>query len=293
MSNFHWNDRNIEHLVELTEVESGCWRTLRGDPNLNGRSYGGQLLAQALTAAMKDMPADREATVMQFLFLQGAMPHEPLDMRVTTLQDGKRFSSRHVRATQANGRVILDAQVTGAVAIDSPSHGTLSGAPTDELPENLAKFGDIDPELYRGIIRLGGYSEDRKPSIEFRIPDPERQFSPETMNGRFRFWMRSTQPLPEVSRIHAAAFAYMSDWWVNFCTLGLHLREVGERRLYISSLNHAIWLHRPFRADQWMHVDTQSPSSGSGRGFCVAAVHDQKGRALASVTQECLMVYAD
>lgn len=295
MSSLSWNELNIEHLLELREIEPGYWRAYRGDPNLNGRSYGGQLLAQAMTAGMKGVPDARQPTMMQSLFVQGAMPQHPLDLQVTPLQDGKRFSSRHVRASQGNGRVILDAQVTCAVALESPSHETPSGAPVGERPEELSRFADLDPALYRGLDRLGGYSEDRKPSIEFRIPDPARQFSPDAMDGRFRFWMRATHALPDDPRIHAAAFAFMSDWWVNFCTLGLHLNEVETkgRRLYISSLNHAIWLHQRFRVDRWMHVDTRSPASGSGRGFCTAAVHDREGRAVASMTQECLMVYAD
>ncbi len=293
MSHLPWNERNIEHLLALTEVEPGCWRTRHGDANLNARSYGGQLLAQALMAGMMDVPADRVATMMQFLFLQGAMPQESLDLRVTPLQEGKRFSSRHVRASQASGRVVLDAQVTCAVPLEAPSHGSASSAPAGERPEDLAQLSDVDPVLLRGIRPLGGYSEDHKPSIEFRIPDPRRQLSPEAMNGRFRFWMRSAQALPDDPRIQAAAFAFLSDWWVNFSSLGLHLRGLGGRRLYIASLNHAIWLHRPFRADRWLHVETVSPASASGRGLSIGQVHDREGRSLATVTQECLMAYAD
>ncbi|WP_298431174.1 acyl-CoA thioesterase domain-containing protein [Ottowia sp.] len=293
MSHLPWNKQNIEHLLELTEIGSGCWRTRHGDANLNGRSFGGQLLGQALMAGLADVPADRVATMMQFLFLQGAMPQEALDLRVTRLQDGKRFSSRHVRAEQVSGRVVLDAQVTCAVPLDAPSHGSFSSAPAGEVPEELARLSDVDPALLGGLRQLGGYSEDHKPSIEFRIPEPQRQFSPDTMDGCFRFWMRPVQTLPDGPHVHAAVFAYLSDWWVNFSALGLHLREMGKRQLYIASLNHAIWLHRPFRADQWLHVETTSPASASGRGLCVASVHDREGLSLATVTQECLMAYAD
>lgn len=293
MTHTPWNELNIEQLLALDAAGPGRWRTRHGDANLNARSYGGQLLGQAMWAALMDVPAGREATMMQFLFLQGAIPQEALELQVTALQDGKRFSARHVRASQGNGRTVLDAQVTCAVALDAPSHSAPTTAPAGESPEDLPGFDEVDPALVHGLKRLGGYSESRKPSVEFRIPDPGRQLSPGNMNGRFRFWMRATQALPDDSRVHAAAFAYLSDWWLNFSALGLHLRDLGERKLYIASLNHAIWLHRPVRADQWLHVESMSPSSASGRGLSIGSVHDQQGRSVASLTQECLMGYAD
>lgn len=286
-----WNERHIDELLTLDGLGSGRWRSRHGDANRNGRSYGGQLLGQAMMAALMDVPAGREATMMQFLFLRGAVPEEPVDFQVTVLQEGKRFSSRHVRAAQGNGRTVLDAQVTCALPLDAPAHAAASTAPAGERPEDLTSFSEVDPALIQDITLLGGYSQDRKPSIDFRIPDPSRQLSSTHMNGRFRFWMRATHPLPDDVRIQTAAFAYLSDWWLNFSALGLHLRDLGGRPLYISSLNHALWLHRPIRADQWMHVDCTSPCAHAGRGLSIGAVHDIQGRQLASMTQECLMAY--
>jgi acyl-CoA thioesterase II len=288
-----WNEHDIEELLALDSVGPGRWRTRHGDANLNGRSYGGQLLGQAMAAALRDVPAGREATMMQFLFLQGAMPQETLELQVTTLQEGKRFSSRHVRAWQANGRTVLDAQVTCAAPLEAPGHWEASSAPRDERPEDLPGPHGLAPALLANLEHLGGYSRNRKPSIEFRIPEPHRQLAPEAMSGSFRFWMRASQALPDDLRAHAAAFAYLSDWWLNFSSLGLHLRGLGERKLYVASLNHAIWLHRSVRADQWLHVRTTSPSSAGGRGLAVGSVHDLAGRLVATLTQECLMAYAD
>jgi len=288
-----WNELNIEELLALDATGPGRWRSRHGDPNQNGRSYGGQLLGQAMAAALMDMPAGRQATMMQFLFMQGAMPQEAIDFQVTSLQEGKRFSSRHVRAAQGSGRTVLDAQITCALPLDAPAHASTSPVPPGERPEDLPGLDDLDPALLRSIRQLGGYSQDRKPSIEFRIPEPERQFSPTRMEPRFRFWMRATQPLPDDPRLQAAAFAYLSDWWLNFCTLVPHLDGIGPRNLYIASLNHAIWMHRPVRADRWLHVDSTSPCSVDGRGLSMAAVHDLEGRTVASLTQECLTAYVD
>jgi acyl-CoA thioesterase-2 len=286
-----WDERDVEALLTPGAIGPGQWRSRHGDANNNGRSYGGQLLGQALMAALMDVPPGRAPTMMQFLFLQGAMPDQPLDFSVTPLQDGKRFSSRHVRAVQA-GRTVLDAQVTCALPLDAPAHAESTPAPRGEHPLDLPDFASLDLALRRDLQRLGGYSEDHKPSVEFRIPDAARQLSAASATERFRFWMRVRGPLRDDARLHAAAFAYISDWWLNFSSLAMHLRDIGDRKLYISSLNHAIWLHQPVRADEWLHVETVSPCAASGRGLSVARFHDLQGKFVASGTQECLMAYA-
>jgi acyl-CoA thioesterase II len=288
-----WDQLDIARLLTLEPIGPGRWRSVHGDANMNGRSYGGQLLGQAMTAALADSPVDRIPTTMQFMFLQGAMPEEAIEYQVTNLQRGKRFTSRHVRGSQGSGRIVLDAQVTCAMPLDAPEHQSPSPAPPGERPEDGDRLDDVDPALVSEITRLGGYSQDRKRSVEFRIPDAGRQLTPATMTDRFRFWMRATQALPDDARVQAAAFAYLSDWWLNFSSLGMHLRGIGARKLYISSLNHAIWMHRPVRADAWLHVQTVSPVSANGRGLSIGSVHDEQGRVVASLAQECLMAYAD
>jgi acyl-CoA thioesterase-2 len=283
----------IEPLLTLDRTGAGAWRTRHGDPNMNGRSYGGQLLGQALRAALMDVPRERVATMMQFLFLQGAVPQEPIDLAVTPLQEGKRFSSRRVSGTQSGERTVLDAQVTCALPLASPGHQEASAAPPDERPADLPGLDGVPAAVLEAIKRVGGYAEDRKPSIEFRIPDPVRQLSVATAGPRFRFWMRATQPLPDDPHLRAAAFAYMSDWWLNFSGLSAHLGEGGQRQFYIASLNHALWLHRPVRPDEWLHVESRSPAAANGRALSIAKVHDAEGRLVASATQESLIAYAD
>src|SRR5437868_3407879 len=113
-----WDEQHIEELLALEARGEGRWRSRHGDANMNGRAYGGQLLGQAMMAALMDVPEGRTPTMMQFLFMQGAMPDEAMDFQVTALQDGKRFTSRHVRASQGSGRTVLDAQVTCARQLD-------------------------------------------------------------------------------------------------------------------------------------------------------------------------------
>lgn len=296
-----WSPVEILELITLQPTGPGRWRARNDDSNLNGRAYGGQLLGQAMAAAVAGMPPGRAATMMQFLFMQGALPGEPLELEVRSLQDGKRFASRQVRGWQANGRTVLDAQVTCASALPAPRHSHTDGlsasgvaaALANEQPESLPRLQDVDEAITCGIERLGGYSRASKPSIDFRIPHAQAQIRDEARSGVFRYWMRAAQPLPDDPHVHAAAFAYLSDWWLNFSALGQHQAQLGQRRLYISSLNHAIWYHQPFRADQWLHMRSVSPVGQDGRGLSIGTVHDQAGRHVATVTQECLMAYAD
>jgi acyl-CoA thioesterase-2 len=92
--------------------------------------------------------------------------------------------------------------------------------------------------------------------------------------------------------LQAAAFAYLSDWWINFTSVGIHVRQLQRDgvQLHVASLNHAIWFHRPLRADRWLHFDVHSPSAALGRGLSIAAVHDVDGVLVASATQQNLMV---
>lgn len=278
--------------LTLDAVGPRHWRSRHGDANQNGRSYGGQLLGQAMQAALLEAPPDRPASMMQFLFLQGAMPDQPIDLEVQPLQQGKRFTSLQVRGTQGT-RSVLDAQVSCALDLPGPGHQTPSAAPAGERPSDLPGFKDLPQALQERVNRMGGYGLDFNDSIAFRIPEAQRQLADDGGNPRFRFWMKVPQALPPDARLHTAAFAYLSDWWLNFCALRPHLARAREHAMYISSLNHALWLHRPPRADEWLHVDATSLHAGAGRGLAVGNFHDARGRHVATATQDCLITYVD
>lgn len=281
-----WDGRDLHALLSLERVAPGHFRSRMGDANLNGRAYGGQTLGQALAAACADVGPERPATMMQTLFLHGVDPYRPVDFAVTTLQQGKRFTSCHVRATQG-GRAVLDAQASFAAPSPAPEHAAASPA-LGENPRNLPDLAALAP-WHAQLQRLSGYATQLKASIDFRLPDPERQLAAGG-EPRLRYWMRARQALPTDVHGHAAAFAYLSDWWLNFAAMGMHIHGLPESaRFYVSSLNHAIWIHRPLAADQWLHVSAQSPCAQGGRGLAVARVHDEQGRLVASATQEMLI----
>jgi len=290
-----WGGLDLMELLTLDEAAPRQFRNRCGDRNQHDRTYGGQLLAQALVAAGRTVPPGRAATAMQFLFLQGSLHQEAIDLQVTPLQDGKRFSSRHVRGSQAGGRMIFDAQVSFAVPLDAPEHGArLEQLALEERPEDLPTLSELPPAWNAEVARTLGYALLDKPAVDFRLPPLSTGLRLDLPEPRFRFWIKTRQRLPDDPVLQAGAFAYLSDWWLNYAASGGHIAALQpDRALYIASLNHALWLHRPFRADEWLHFDCRSPAAGSGRGLTVARVHDCRGVLVASATQECLMAVRD
>jgi acyl-CoA thioesterase II len=287
-----WDHEDIEALVTLEPIGPLRYRSRFGDPNLNGRSYGGQILGQATMAATLSVPEDRQVSVLQLLFLSGANPDQRIEFEVRILQEGKRFSSRHVLGIQGDGKTVLSAHASFCTSQQGPQHSAPRFEP-QQIPERLPRLTVIPPAIMQQLRPLGPYSDQIKPCMDFRMPDVERQLSAETAQARLEFWLRGVLPLSSRSRAQAAVFAYLSDWWLNFSSIGSHLLELRSREpLYVSSLNHCIWFHRAFSPDAWMHVETESPCASAGRGLSIAHVRDREGLMLATLTQETLMVHS-
>jgi acyl-CoA thioesterase II len=288
-----WDGAEIADLLALASPQPGHFRSLLAEVNEHGRVYGGQLLGQALAAAARTIPANRPATAMQFMFLAGALPDLPIDYEVAGLQDGKRFSSRHVRGSQSGRRIVCDANVSFATAIDSPEH-MAPAAPDcglDKDPESLPELSDIAGPEATTIERTLAYWFRSHVAIDFRAPFVDDLLRPDPNQPRMRFWIRMRRPLPDEAPLHAAAFAYLSDYWINYAGCIAEVRPIAEAgsELYVASLNHAIWWHRALRADDWLLFDCVSPSGAIGRGLSIGRIYDRAGKLVASATQECLL----
>lgn len=269
------------------------FRSRFGEANENGRTFGGQLLAQALMAGGRTAPEERLPAAMQFFFLQGALHDQTVEYRVTPLQEGKRFSSRNVRGVQEGGRFVCDAQVTFARALEAPAH--MDAAPTGgwaaAAPESLPRLIDLPHELATSVEQTLDYQFKESDVFDLRVADAANGAFSLTPKPQLRFWIKARQELPSDPVVHAAVFAYLSDAWLNFTNCGVHVPRLKESKshLYVASLNHAIWFHRPLRADQWLLFDCVSPSAAAGRGFTQAQVRDAHGVLVATATQESLM----
>jgi acyl-CoA thioesterase-2 len=288
-----WNGEDVADLLDLAPGGDGRFSSRLGERNEHGRIFGGQLLGQAVIAASRTAPAGRSATYLQFLFAAGGLPEQAIDYEVVPLQDGKRFASRNVRATQCGGRILCDASVSFAGAIESPSHG--APAPEDcglaSDPDRLPGLRDIHAPEARDVERTLDYGYRDHPAIDLRLPFVEDVLRGDPSAPRVRFWIRARRPLRDDPALQAAAFAYISDYWINFTACIAHVAPLAKagRRLYVASLNHAIWYHCPFRADQWLLFDCVSPRATLGRGLSMARVYSRSGELVASVAQECLL----
>lgn len=262
-----WDGRDLADLFRLTPVSANHLRNRCAERNAHDRTYGGQLLAQALVAAAHTVPTDRTVSTMQFLFLQGTLHQHAIDFQVTPLQDGKRFTSRHVRGSQAGGRNVFDAQLSFATPLSAPAHM----APPEpssavlEDPETLPRPSDL-PRAWADTIEAAlGYCLVNHAVVDFRLPDAAEGLLLDLPEPRMRFWMKTHQALPDDAVLHAASFAYLSDWWLNYAAVGGHLAGLEPgKALYVASLNHAIWLHRPLCADDWLHFLPQHGDRGGG-----------------------------
>lgn len=269
--------QSLEPLLNLTVVEDRLFEATVHDENLNGRVFGGQLLAQSSLAARLSYPALQLAS-LQGLFLQGARTDQPLRYQVSALQQGRRFTRVLVNAHQG-ARHILSAHISLQAQLQGFEHALAA----DHWP---------GPESLLPMAQLphGDWGRFEKPMIELRLIQPHRALRQTAAEPEAAYWVRLRDPLPDDPLKQDAALSYLSDFWINSAAIGHHLPlEQAREHLFVSSLNHTLWFHQPCRADQWLLFVTQSTRAHGGRALTHARVYDHARRFVASVSQDCLM----
>ena len=282
-----WAGMRVADLVAVERVGARHFRSRCSEDNRNGRVFGGQLLAQALNAAQACVPDDRTPASLQVTFMQGALVEAPIDYRIVPLQEGKRFSSVCVMASQGE-RAVIEAHATFSTPIDSASH-TLAAPADVPLPEHLVALDNVFTlgERYRGV----DWPHYAKPCVELRVADPAHHLVGTSAQPRMAFWVRLRFQLDDLPSTHAAALAYLSDYWINSAAITHHIpARDAHAASYIASLNHSLWMHTPGRADGWLLFVCESPAMQQGRALTHARIYDAAGVLLASVAQECLFV---
>jgi len=281
--------KQVAELLDLLTLEQLEQNLFRGDSRSVGsaRVFGGQVLAQALSAAMRTVPTDRFVHSLHGYFVLPGDLDIPIIFEVDRIRDGGSFTTRAVKAIQ-NGAAIFHLTASFQLAQSGFDHQIEMPKvlPPDELVsyEGMAKqFGD---QLPKNILKL--LSIERP--LEFRPVEFHNPFGHEKYEPFRNVWLRTYGEMPaDDPRRQAQVLAYASDYNLLTTALLPHGRATDYRNLQMASLDHAMWFHRPFDISQWHLFTIDSPSASGARGFTRGHFFDREGRLVASVVQEGLL----
>ncbi|GJE61017.1 acyl-CoA thioesterase II [Methylobacterium trifolii] len=278
----------VAELLALLDLERLETDLFRGTSPINSwpRVFGGQVVAQALVAATRTVPADRPPHSLHAYFLLGGDPKVPIVYEVERIRDGGSFTTRRVKAVQ-HGRAIFASTISYQVVESGFLHQAAMPAAPD--PETLP---DMKAVLARGLpgipAAVARYFARERP-IVLKPVDLRRYLEPGPQEPVCNVWLRAASALPDDPAIHQAVLAYASDMTLLDASLIAHGRSVFDPEIQSASLDHALWLHRPFRADDWLLYAQDSPAAGGARGFARGQIFDRQGNLVASVAQEGLI----
>jgi acyl-CoA thioesterase-2 len=251
------------------------------------RVFGGQVVGQALVAACRtvDVTARPPHSLHAYFLLPGD-PKVPIIYDVDRIRDGKSFTTRRVVAIQ-HGQAIL----TMAVSFhrDEPGLTHQAEMPDVPKPEDLPSEAEIKERIMPAMPDPVRRYYERERPIELRPVEYGRYLGQPVAGGRFNVWIRATGRLPDEPAIHQCVLAYASDMTLLDTALIPIGRSVFDKSIMAASLDHALWLHRPFRADEWLLYAQDSPSLAGARGFSRGLIFARDGTLVASVAQEGLL----
>ena len=279
---------SVEELVDLLDLEVIDANLFRGRQPITflQRVFGGQVAGQALVAAERTAPEGMSVHSLHSYFLRPGDPNVPIIYDVERIRDGSSFATRRVEARQ-HGRAIY----YQTVSFQKPEQGLehQDAMPDvvspDEAPEVIRMLREKAPAAVQvweqewGIldVRAAGQSE------------PFGKLPADVHPSRSRFWVRVNGRLPDDPLMHKAALTYLSDVTLLGTALIAHGLRFSDPGVMAASLDHTMWFHRPFRADEWWLYDQVSPSASAGRGLAIGRLFTEDGVLVATAAQEGLV----
>jgi acyl-CoA thioesterase-2 len=278
----------VQDLLAILDLEELDLNLFRGNSPQSGwqRVFGGQVIGQALVAAVRTVDVGRPPHSMHAYFLLPGDPKVPIIYDVERLRDGGSFTTRRVTARQ-HGHPIFSMLVSFHGEEEGLDHqAKMPDVPgPDSLPSEAEVREKVLPTMPDPVRK---YYERERP-IELRPVEFGRYLGKKIPDGKFHVWMKTTGKLPDDPAIHRAVLAYTSDMGLLDTALVPHGRTLFEKEFMAASLDHALWLHRPFRADEWLLYAQDSPNLHGSRGFARGLIFKQDGTLVASVAQEGLV----
>lgn len=278
----------VGKLVDLLDVEEIDTDLFRGPqlPGGVGRVFGGQVIAQALMAANRSVDSELIAHSLHAYFMRPGNENHPIIYRIERDRDGRSFSTRRIIALQ-KGKPIFNM----AANFQRPEEGLSHQFEMPDVPppEDLQSRIDwwkenieLVPEPHRKAVL-------RQRAIDFRPVEP-MELPPRKRPPHSASWFKTLAPLSDDIRMHQAILAYASDsTLLGTATLPHGLHHISNPNLQMASLDHGLWIHEEFRADEWLLYATDAPWTGHARGFNRGQIFARDGRLVASVAQEGLM----
>jgi acyl-CoA thioesterase II len=272
-------------LLELEPLEVNLFRGLSPDEDRQ-RVFGGQVAAQALTAAGRTVAPERPVHSLHAYFLRPGDPNVPIVYEVDRIRDGRSFTTRRVVAIQ-HGRAIFNLAASFQVVESGPEHhDPMPEVPDPEtLPtwqERLEPYADrLGADMVDWLVREKPI--DSRPTESLHLLD--RRPRPPAQD----IWIRANGTLPDDPMLHACVVAYASDLSLLDTASLPHAIAYVDERFQIASLDHAMWFHRPFRADEWLLYHQQSPTASGARGFATGEIFRRDGALAITVVQEGLI----
>lgn len=274
-------------LLDLEQIEENIFRGV-SPAESPVRVFGGQVAGQALVAAGRTVPTDRRVHSLHAYFLRGGDPSVPIVYEVDRTRDGRSFTTRRVVAVQ-HGKAIFS--LSASFQVDEEGIDHAEAMPEVPEPETLPTYGELTADLAE---RIGGMVDVPRP-IDVRYvngpPWVRRESGPQ--DAQNQAWMRADGTLPDDDLLHVCLLAYASDLTLLDSVLVRHGVYWGLDNVLGASLDHAMWFHRRFRADEWFLYDCTSPSASGARGLATGRFFSRSGELVATVVQEGLLRVLD
>ena len=275
----------LQEVLDLETLELNLFRGLSPKDGWQ-RVYGGQVIGQALVAASRTVEG-RDAHSLHGYFMRPGDPTVPIIYEVDRIRDGGSFTTRRVVALQ-HGKAIFSMSASfHNNEEDALEHA--SEMPDVPPPDKLIGVGELAKLVLDKLPdNMKAYFTNERP-IHMRPTDVSRYMSREAAEPQQAIWIKANGSLPDVPALHKCVLAYASDFTLLDTALIAHGKVMFDPSIMMASLDHAMWFHRPFRADEWLLYVQDSPNAAGSRGFCRGSVYSQSGKLVASVTQEGLI----
>lgn len=281
----------VSELIELLSLERLEDNLFRGQSRDIGTRFvfGGQVLGQALSAAqatLDDLDAPRTAHSLHAYFLRAGNIDAPIVYDVDRTRDGGSFSVRRVTAIQHGQPIFVFA--ASFQREESGAEHQLS-MPEVPMPEDIEPAPAVPPEVMAKLPTKVQRWLSRKGPFEFRHVYPRDELNPPKRPPYQQVWFRLTERVGDAAELHRALLAYASDFHLLGTATFPHGISYYQPGVQMASLDHALWFHRPFRADEWLLYSIDSPSAQGARGLARGMIYDRNGRLVASTAQEGLI----